>query len=92
MGGERGYDGGTKVNGRKRRCWVDTNGFLLQVLVHVVDVSDTVGAEWLLAEHHHCFPHMEEIRVDKGYKAGFDRRLAQHTSIRLNVIEKTIGQ
>jgi putative transposase len=35
-GGERGFDGGEKVNGRKRRFWVDTNGFFLRVLVHPV--------------------------------------------------------
>ncbi len=31
---------------------------------------------------------MAEIRVDKGYKAGFERWLAQHPSIQLTVIEK----
>jgi putative transposase len=65
-GGERGYDGGKKVNGRKRQCWVDTNGFLLRVLVHPADISDDEGAEWLLAAHHHLFPRMREIRVDEG--------------------------
>lgn len=35
---------------------------------------------------------MEEIRVDKGYQAGFDRWLTQHTSIQLNVVEKPIRQ
>ena len=53
-----------KVNGRKRQCWVDVNGFLLPVLVHPADISDTEGAEWLLAAHHHAFPRMQEIRVD----------------------------
>ena len=54
------------VNGRKRQFWVDTNGFLLRVLVHPADISDTEGAEWLLAAHHHSFPRMREIRVDEG--------------------------
>jgi transposase, IS4 family len=67
-GGERGYDGGKKVNGRKRQCWVDTNGFLLRVLVHPADISDDEGAEWLLAAHYQSFPRMHEIRVDEGYK------------------------
>jgi hypothetical protein len=42
------------------------NGFLLHVLVHPADISDTEGAEWLLAAHHHSFPRMHEIRVDEG--------------------------
>ena len=61
---------GKKVNGRKRQCWVDTNGFLLRVLVHSADISDTEGAEWLLAAHHYSFPRMQEIRVDGGVKKG----------------------
>jgi len=91
-GGERGYDGGKKVNGRKRQFWVDTNGFLLRVLVHPADISDTEGAEWLLAAHHQSFPRMQEIRVDEGYKQGLNEWLQQNTTIRLNVIEKPPGQ
>ncbi len=118
-GGERGYDG-KKVNESKRQFWVDTNGFLLRVLVHAANISDTERAEWrcvehfgrrrpepaegrrgepakplnaspaetLLSEHYHCFPRMEKMRVDKGCKAGFERRLAQYTSIPLTFIEK----
>ncbi len=62
--------GEKKVNGRTRRCWVDTNGFLLRVLVHPADISDTDGAGWLLAAHHHSFARMREIRVDEGDKQG----------------------
>jgi len=69
-GGARGYDGEKKVNGRKRQFWVDTHGFLLRGLVRPADISDTEGAEWLLAAHHHSFPRMHEIRVDEGYKKG----------------------
>ena len=36
--------GEKKVNGRKRQFWVDTNGFLLRVLVHPADISDTERA------------------------------------------------
>jgi putative transposase len=84
--------GEKKVNGRKRQFWVDTNGFLLRVLVHPADISDTEGAEWLLAAHHHAFPRMQEIRVDEGYKQGLDKWLQQNTAIRLNIIEKPPGQ
>jgi putative transposase len=33
-GGERGYDAGKKINGRKRHIVVDTVGNLLEVVVH----------------------------------------------------------
>jgi hypothetical protein len=35
--------GEKKVNGRKRQCWVDTNGFLLRVLVHPADIVITAN-------------------------------------------------
>jgi hypothetical protein len=91
-GGERGDDGGKKVNGRTRQCWVDTHGFLLRVLVHPADISDTEGAEWLLAAYHQSFPRMQEIRVDEGYKQGLNEWMQQNTTIRLNSIEKLPGQ
>jgi hypothetical protein len=50
--------GEKKVNGRKRQFWVDTNGFLVRVLVHPADISDDEGTEWLLAAHHQSFPRM----------------------------------
>ena len=35
VGGERGYDGGKKVKGRKRHLLVDTEGLVLKAKVHV---------------------------------------------------------
>ncbi|WP_296756954.1 IS5 family transposase [Roseiflexus sp.] len=90
-GGERGDDGGKKVDGRKRQFWVDVNGFLLRVLVHPADISDTEGAEWLLAAHHQSFPRMHEIRADEGYKQGLDEWMQKNTAMRRNIIEKPPG-
>lgn len=84
--------GGKKVNGRKRQFWVDTNGFLLRVLVHPANISDTEGAEWLLEAQHRYFPRMHEIRVDEGYKSGLSAWMEKHTKFELNVIEKPVGQ
>jgi putative transposase len=44
-GGERGYDGGKKVNGRKRHVVVDTVGNLLSVVVNAANSDDRTGAE-----------------------------------------------
>ena len=59
--------------------------------MHPANISDTEGAEWLLAEHHGSFPRMQEIRVDEGYKTGLVTWMEQHTTIKLNIIEKPIG-
>ena len=48
-GGERSYDGGKKVTGRKRHILVDTLGNLLVVIVHVAGMADWSGAPLVLA-------------------------------------------
>jgi putative transposase len=44
VGGERGYDGGKKINGRKRHLIVDTLGLVLAVVVPSADFQDQDGA------------------------------------------------
>ena len=44
VGGERGFDGGKQVKGRKRHLLVDTLGLLLVVIVTSAAVSDTASA------------------------------------------------
>ena len=48
VGGERGYDVGKKVKGRKRHILVDTMGNLLKVIVHSASIQDRDGAKLLL--------------------------------------------
>jgi putative transposase len=49
VGGEqRGYDGGKKIDGRKRHLLVDTEGFVLKVKVHSAKVMDHEGIKLLL--------------------------------------------
>jgi putative transposase len=43
-GGERGYDAGKKINGRKRHIVVDTLGLILAVVVHQAGIQDQDGA------------------------------------------------
>jgi putative transposase len=44
VGGEHGYDGGKKINGRKRHILVDVMGLLLAVLVTSAAVDDGAAA------------------------------------------------
>jgi len=48
LGGEHGYDGGKKINGRKRHVFVDTLGLLMCVLVTTAAVDDGVAAPQVL--------------------------------------------
>ena len=43
--GERGYDAGKKVAGRKRHLLVDTLGLILVAVVHAANIQDREGAK-----------------------------------------------
>jgi len=66
-GGQRGYDAGKKVNGRKRHLAVDTLGLILAVVVHPADVQDQDGARQLLAQISHGFGRLKVLFADAAY-------------------------
>jgi putative transposase len=67
-GGPRGYDGGKKVNGRKRHLVVDTLGLLLVCLVTPANADDGTTAPEVLKrltpEHR---SRLDEVRGDNKY-------------------------
>jgi putative transposase len=67
VGGERGYDAGKKVKGRKRHLLVDTMGLVLLVVVHAASLQDRDGAKLLLAKATGLFPRLHRIWADGGY-------------------------
>lgn len=64
--GERGYDAGKKVNGRKRHLLVDTLGLILAVVVHSAAVQDRDGAKLLLPALLN-FGWVRKVFADGGY-------------------------
>ena len=67
-GGERGYDGGKKIKGRKRNIAVDTLGLLLAVVVTSAAVDDAYAARPVLAQlHRGDYPRLEVIWADSKY-------------------------
>jgi putative transposase len=68
VGGERGYDGGKQVKGRKRHLLVDTEGFVLAVRVHPANIMDRDGVKLLLADPVPTqFPRLSHVWLDAGY-------------------------
>jgi len=67
--GERGYDAGKKVKGRKRHIVVDTMGLLLTVLVTPANVQDKPGGKHLLTQLRGRLdlPRLELLWADGGY-------------------------
>jgi putative transposase len=68
LGGERGYDGGKKITGRKRHIAVDTLGLLLAVVVTSAAMDDATAAPQVLtqlsAREH---PRLQVVWADSKY-------------------------
>jgi transposase len=69
--GERGYDAGKNVLGRKRHVAVDSGGRLLAVMVTPADVQDQDGGLKLVKRLVRLYPWVETVMVDGGYKTRF---------------------
>lgn len=80
------------IKGRKRQLIVDTNGFVLRVLVHAADISESEGAIWLLNEYADALTSLDTIRVDQGYKAMLVEWVSQYLSCTVEVVEKPVDQ
>ena len=69
LGGERGYDGGKKVTGRKRHILTDTMGLLLIVIVTSANADDGTTAPRVLDRlEREAYPRLEVVRGDGKYK------------------------
>jgi len=69
VAGERGYDGGKGVMGRKRHILVDVMGLLLVVLVHKASIQDREGGKSLLQRaQNKGFSALRLIWADGGYR------------------------
>ena len=72
VGGERGFDGGKQVKGRKRNFLVDTMGNLLKVLVTAANMNDGKAAiELLKTLPKVLFKRLKRIWADGGYRGEF---------------------
>jgi transposase len=60
-GGQRGFDPGKRVYGRKRHIVTDTNGLLLAVYVHPANVQDVHGAVPFLRNLRQRFPKLQQV-------------------------------
>lgn len=80
------------IKGRKRQLISDTNGFVLRVLVHAADISESEGGIWLLNEHANALRSVEILRVDQGYKQMFVEWVNQYLSCQVEIVSKPTDQ
>jgi putative transposase len=67
-GGEHGYDGGKKINGRKRHILVDTMGLLLTVVVTTAALDDGAAAPSVVARlDAKDYPRLQKLWGDNKY-------------------------
>ncbi|MDY3558964.1 IS5 family transposase [Gemmata sp. JC673] len=93
-GGARGYDGGKKINGRKRPRVVDSLGLLMVVLVTAASCDDGTTAPQVLATlspQHRA--RLDEVRGDGKYNnRTLDRYLARESvGYQVTVVERPAG-
>ena len=69
VGGERGYDGNKKIDGRKRHMVVDSLGLLMAVVVTAASADDgATGPRRLGPRDRHRFPRLETVWGDAKYR------------------------
>jgi putative transposase len=88
QGGERGYDAAKKINGRKRHLIVDTNGLILDVLVHPANITDRQGAKLLLAPLKAVFPRLSHLWADSGYAGKLEDWAKQTLGWTLEIVKR----
>jgi putative transposase len=88
MGGEHGYDGAKKINGRKRHIVVDTLGLLLAVAVTAASVDDGVGAQEVVGKlQPGALPRLQAIFGDSKYRNHeYNEWLAAHSGGRWHMV------
>lgn len=86
LSGEKGYDAGKQIQGRKRHIVVDTLGLLLAVLVTAASVQDRDGAKLLLQRLTGSCKKLRRIWVDGGYRGALLTWVSQRFRFILDVV------
>lgn len=88
-GGQRGYDGGKKVKGRKRHLIVDTLGLILAVAVHSAQEQDYDGAPLVLYSLWEKMKRIQVIFADAVYAyCGLPEFVKQTLGYQVQIVKK----
>ena len=88
--GERGYDAGKKVKGRKRHLLVDTLGLIITMVITAASVQDRDGAKLVFA--HTDEPRLEKVWADGGYRGELVEWTATHYPWELEIVNRPPDQ
>ncbi len=87
--GSRGYDGGKKINGRKRHVICDSIGLLLVVMVTAASTTDRDAARTLLARARQRFFRLGLVWADGGYTGPLVEYAMKAFNLLLEVVKRT---
>lgn len=90
--GERGYDAGKLVTGRKRHLLVDTMGLLLIIVVTAASVSDPQGAMLLFSRLGGACKKLRRVWVDGTYRGKLADWVIAHFPFVLHAVLRTKDQ
>jgi putative transposase len=88
----RGYDGGKKINGRKRHIVTDTCGLLLALLVTGAHVQDRDAGRLLMSILRSVFPTIRLVWADGGYTGKLVHYATTALGITVQIVTKLAGQ
>ncbi|WP_425824667.1 IS5 family transposase [Streptomyces fractus] len=85
----RGYDGGKKINGRRRHLICDALGLLLMIHVTAGDVTDRQAATDMLPALARRFPAISKVWADSGYTGALITWALAVLHLAVTVVERT---
>ncbi len=86
---KRGFDAGKKVVGRKRHIAVDTDGRLLMVNLTTADISDSAGAQAIVAAVRKRWPWLKYLFADGAYDRTRLMDAAAYRDFVLEIVRRT---
>ena len=90
--GDRGYDAGKNVNGRKRQVIVDTRGLTLEAAVHPANVQDLDGAKLVVEKLVGQFPRLGLIWADGEIAGKLAEWVKEATGCALEIVKRPKGE
>lgn len=87
--GERGYDAGKKIKGRKRHLLVDTMGLIMVVVVHSAGIQDRDGAKTVFEQAQSKCNRLEKVWADGGYAGKLVEWVDENCAWELEIVKRT---
>jgi putative transposase len=91
VGGEKGYDAGKKVNGRKRHVLVDSLGIVIAVAITAASVQDRDGFIAVADRKNRGSPGLKKFLVDSAYNGEVIANFTERTGIPVEITSPPKG-